>query len=260
MAQAERKSGYESRPDYDVHFEPCPKRLRVIFNGLTVADSTRAQYLYESNHLPVYYFLPEDVRMDMLTATEHTSFCPFKGDASYWTVEANGKTAENAVWAYLDPYDETAEIKGYMAFYWNKMDHWLEEDQEVFVHPRDPKVRIDVIPSSRRVEVVLDGEVVADSRRSLFLFETGLPTRYYLPPDDVRLDLLSDSESHTSCPYKGTARYWNGGGIDDIAWSYPKPVHEAADIVDYICFYNELVDDIRVDGAVMPRPKTKWSR
>lgn len=260
MSQAERKSGFEAHPGYDVHFEPCPKRLRVIFNGVTVADSIRAQYLYETKHLPVYYFPREDVRMELLTATDHTTYCPFKGDASYWSVEANGEVAENAVWSYADPYAETAELKDYLAFYWKKMDHWLEEDQEVFVHPRDPKVRIDILPSSRRVEVVLGGEVIADSRRALFLFETGLPTRYYFPSEDVRLDLMTDSETHTSCPYKGHARYWDAQGNEDIAWSYPKPIHEAADVVDYISFFDELVDEVRVDGAVMLRPQTKWSK
>jgi len=263
-AKPARQSGYASRPDYDVHFEACPKRVRVVFNGETVADSTAVMRLHETGHLPVYYFPRADVRRDLLRATAHDSFCPYKGEASYWTVAAGGREAENAVWSYEAPFEETAEIKDYFAFYWNRMDAWYEEDEEVFVHPRDPYVRIDILDSRRQVEVVLGGRTVARSGRTRFLFETGLPTRYYLPREDIEMSLLEPSETRTACPYKGTARYWSvrvGEKLqEDMVWSYSQPTPESSRIKDLLCFFNERVDAIRIDGEAQPRPKTKWSQ
>ena len=143
------------------------------------------------------------------------------------------------------------------------MDQWYEEDEEVFVHARDPHVRIDILESHRQVEIVLGGEVVARTRRARFLFETGLPTRYYVPAEDVRRDLLEASDSHSACPYKGTASYYSarvaGQAYEDIAWVYPEPLPEVARIKGYLCFYNERVDAIHLDGEALPKPSTKWS-
>ena len=259
----QRPSLYDKHPGYDVHFEPCPKRLRVMFNSETVADSTRAQYLRESKHLPVYYFPLADVRQDLLVATDHSTHCPFKGDAAYWTVRAGDREAEDAVWTYPMPYDEVAEIKDHVSFYWDRMDHWYEEDEEVFVHPRDPQVRLDILDTSRPVRITVAGQVVAESGRARMLFETGLPARYYLPRDDVRMELLKSSERHSDCPYKGSADYWHlnleGEVFEDLVWSYPEPVMEAARIKGYLCFFDEKVEAVEVDGQVMERPVTKWS-
>ncbi|MBL6952069.1 MAG: DUF427 domain-containing protein [Alphaproteobacteria bacterium] len=260
---SQRPSLYDKHPGYDVHFEACQKRLRVVFNGETLVDTTRAQYLCESNHIPVYYVPFDDVRQDLLQATAHSTHCPFKGDAAYWTVKVGDRTAENAVWGYPNPYPETAELLGYVAFYWDRMDHWYEEDEEVFVHVRDPRVRLDILESSRPVRVTVAGQTVAESSRARMLFETGLPTRYYLPKDDVRMDLLQPSARHTGCPYKGTADYWhlNLGAecFEDLVWSYPTPVAEAARIQDYLCFFDERVEAVFVAGEKMARPVTKWS-
>tara|TARA_R110002167_G_scaffold137327_6_gene324266 strand:+ start:168 stop:971 length:804 start_codon:yes stop_codon:yes gene_type:complete len=263
--QAERKeSGYAKHPDYDVHFERSPKRVRAVFNGETIADSLATELLFESRHIPVYYFPRADVRMDLLQRTEHSTYCPFKGDAAYWSVNVGGRTAENAVWSYEAPYPQTAEIKDYVAFYWNRMDHWYEEDEEVFVHARDPYKRIDIVRSKRPVKVVLGGHVVAESDDARFLFETGLPTRYYLPRGDVDMSVLAPSDTATQCPYKGTAQYWSaeidGESYPDIVWAYPDPIPEAGAIEDLLCFFNEQVDAIFVDGVEQPRPKTKWSK
>ena len=255
--------GYAKHPGYRIDFEPCAKRVRVVFNGETLADSSAVRLLHETAHIPVYYFPPEDLRLDLMERTAHSSYCPFKGDASYWSVSVGGRVAENAVWSYEAPFAEVTEISHYMAFYWNKMDHWYEEDEEVFVHARDPYVRLDVLQSSRPVEIVVGGEVVAESNRARFLFETGLPTRYYIPREDVRNDLLVASESHSACPYKGTASYYSlrlGERLfEDIVWFYPEPVREVAPIKDHLCFYNEKVDAVILDGAEQPKPKTKWS-
>jgi len=245
-----------------VRTEPNRRRVRVFFGGEAIADSSRSLYLFETGHLPVYYFPREDVRFDLLEPTSHGTHCPYKGDASYYTVVAGGQRYENAVWAYPDPIDSVHELSDYVAFYWDLADSWYEEDDEVFRHARDPYHRVDVLNSSRHVQVLLGGVVVADSRRPRLLFETGLPVRYYLPKLDVRLDLLEPSDRRTRCPYKGEAVYWSvqaGGELhENIVWSYPAPIPETPKIENLLAFFNEKAD-IVVDGVLQERPVTKWS-
>jgi uncharacterized protein (DUF427 family) len=154
------------------------------------------------------------------------------------------------------------ELRDLIRFDWGAMDHWFEEDEEVYTHPRDPYTRVDILASSRRVQVEVDGAVVADSTNPRLLFETGLPTRYYLPKTDVRMDLLRHTDTSTGCPYKGTAEYWsidvNGQAHPDLAWSYKAPFAESQKIAGLIAFYNEKVDLI-VDGVRLDRPQTKFS-
>ena len=245
-----------------VRLEPNQRRVRVVFGGETVADSSRTLYLFETAHLPVYYFPREDVRFDLLEPTSRHTHCPYKGDASYYSVVAGGQRFENAVWAYPEPIESVPDLRDYVAFYWGQADAWYEEDDEVFKHPRDPYHRVDVLNSSRHVQVLVDGVVVAESRRPRLLFETGLPVRYYLPKLDVRLDLLEPSATRSRCPYKGEAVYWSVRAGDqlheDIVWSYPAPIMEAPKIENLVAFYNEKVD-IVVDGVQLERPVTKWS-
>ena len=234
----------------------------MTFGGETVVDTTDGLILHERGHVPVYYLPRADADMALLTRTEHSTHCPFKGDASYFTVNAGGKSAENAVWSYELPFDEAAGIKDYLAFYWGRMDAWYEEDEEVFVHARSPRVRVDILDSSRPVRVALGGITVAETVRARFLFETGLPTRYYIPRDDVIGELLP-SDTRTDCPYKGAASYHHvrvGAKVfEDVVWYYPDPVHESARIKDYLCFFNEQVDAVFVDGVAEEKPRTKWS-
>ncbi|MDQ4002247.1 MAG: DUF427 domain-containing protein [Actinomycetota bacterium] len=252
----------EAPQGHVLYLEDCPKQVRVFFNGETIADSRRVKLLHETGHLPVYYFPEEDVRMGLLEPTDHTTHCPFKGDASYWSVRVEDRVAENAVWSYPEPMKSAPPLAGYLAFYWRMMDHWYEEDEEVFVHPRDPYHRVDILESSRHVKVRVNGEVVAETQRPKLLFETGLPPRYYIPPEDVREDVLVESEKTTRCPYKGIASYWSvkaeGERVEDLIWSYQDPIPEAAKIKGYLCFFNEKVD-LEVDGEEQERPQTQWS-
>jgi uncharacterized protein (DUF427 family) len=245
-----------------LYFEGSPRWVRVVFNGETVASSKRAKLLHESGHLPVYYFPEEDVRMDLLQGSEYTTSCPFKGEASYWSVRVGDNVAENAVWSYPEPVESCPPISGYLAFYWQMMDHWYEEDEEVFVHPRDPYHRVDILESSRHVKISLNGEVLAETGRPKILFETGLPPRYYIPPEDVREDVFVGSEKTTRCPYKGVASYWSvevgGERVEDLIWSYQDPIPEAAKVEGLLCFFNEKVD-LEIDGEEQERPKTQWS-
>jgi uncharacterized protein (DUF427 family) len=247
---------------HTLYFEDSPRRVRVMFNGETVADSKRAKLMHETGHLPVYYFPEEDVRLELLEESEHMTHCPFKGDASYWSVKVGDRVSENAVWGYAEPIDSATAIAGYLAFYWRMMDHWFEEDEEVFVHPRDPYHRVDILESSRHVKVSVNGEVVAETERPKVLFETGLPPRYYIPPEDVRAEALLTSEKTTRCPYKGVASYWSveagGERVEDLIWYYPEPIPEAAKIKGLLAFFNEKVD-LEVDGEMQERPKTQWS-
>jgi uncharacterized protein (DUF427 family) len=245
-----------------LYLEDSPRRVRVVLGGETIADSKRVKLLHESGHLPVYYFPEEDVRMDLLERSDHTTHCPSKGDAAYWSVKVDDKVAENAVWGYPEPIDSCPPIAGYLAFYWRMMDHWYEEEEEVFVHPRDPYHRVDILESSRHVKVKVNGEVVAETERPRVLFETGLPPRYYIPPEDVREDVLVESEKTTRCPYKGVASYWSveagGERVEDLIWYYPEPIPEAAKIKGRLAFFNEKVD-LLVDGEEQERPRTQWS-
>jgi uncharacterized protein (DUF427 family) len=248
--------------DHMLYFEDSPRRVRVVFNGEIVADSRRVKLMHEAGLLPVYYFPIEDVRMELLEESDHATHCPFKGDASYWSVSVGDRVAEDAAWSYAEPIDSCPPIAGYLAFYWRRMDHWYEEDEEVFVHPRDPYHRVDVLESSRHVRVKVAGEVVAETQRPTILFEAGLPPRYYILEEDVRMELLEASEKTTQCPYKGVASYYSveagDGRVEDLVWYYPEPIPEAAKIEGLLAFFNERVD-LEVDGEVQERPRTQWS-
>ncbi len=243
-------------------FEDSPRRIRAKFGGETVVDSRRAKLLHEEEHLPVYYVPESDVRMDLLEPTEHSTHCPRKGDASYWTLRVDDKVSANAAWSYPEPLESAPPLTGYLAFFWDKLDAWFEEDEEVFGHARDPYHRIDAVPTTRQIRVSVDGEVVADSDRATALFEAGLPTRWYLPRADVREDLLLPSDTQTRCAYKGLASYYSvrvgDEAREDLVWYYPEPTREAEPIKDLLCFYNEKVD-VEVDGGPEERPETLWS-
>lgn len=257
-AIANSAPGFAKHPGYRLDVLPCGKRVRVTFGGETVIDSSAAKLLLESAHIPVYYFPKQDFRAEFAEKTAHDTYCPFKGNASYWTLKAGGKTAENAVWGYEAPYDEASALADHVALYWQPMDGWFEEDEEIFCHARNPHVRLDILRSARPVRVEVGGRVIAESTRARFLFETGLATRHYIPREDVRMELLTKSETRTQCPYKGDAQYFSLTGIEpniaDIAWSYPEPLPEAAAIADYLCFYKRHVDAIYVDGVRQEKP------
>jgi uncharacterized protein (DUF427 family) len=249
-------------PAHVLYFEDSPRRVRVKFAGVTVADSRRMKLLHETGCIVVYYFHKDDIRGDLLVPSDHTSECPFKGTARYWSVRVSDRDAENAVWAYDDPIDGAPDLADYRAFYWNKMDAWFEEDEEVFGHARDPYHRIDVVPSSRHVKIRVGGEVVAETTRPLILFESSLPSRYYIPEEDVRADLLEKSDTTSVCPYKGTASYLSvraGGELHrDVIWMYREPRLAVSKVEGHLCFFDEKVD-VELDGELQEPPRTHWS-
>jgi uncharacterized protein (DUF427 family) len=256
-------SAEAGRDEHRVWVEPCRRRVRARWAGRVVADSKRVLYLFETGHLPVYYFPMDDLDRSVLTPSDHTTHCPYKGDASYWSLAVGDRTAADAVWGYRSPVSSCPDIAGYVALYWDHVDAWFEEDDEVFVHARDPYHRVDVLASSRHVQVVVGGVVVADSTRPRLLFETSLPVRYYLPKLDVRLDLLVASASVSRCPYKGLASYWTVDTgehrLEDAVWAYEAPIPECPKIENLVCFFDERVEAVLVDGVEQPRPTTPWS-
>lgn len=264
VATAQKAPGFIKNPDKVLNVDPSPRRVRVKFNGETIVDTTSALLMREGGHVPIYYFPMDDVRMDLFTPTDNDSHCGYKGNASYWTLTVGDKSEENVMWSYRDPYEEMLGVKDYVAFYWDRMESWWEEDEEIFRHARDPWKRVDTMISHRPVKVVLGGEVVAATTNARFVFETNHPLRYYIPADDVRMDLLTPSDTTSRCPYKGIANYHNatigGENYEDIAWFYPDPIPECPKIRDLICFYNENIEAIFVDGEEVEKPVTKWSK
>ncbi len=233
--------------------------MRAVLGGQVVVDTLRPRLVWEIPYYPAYYLPREDVRA-RLEPSGRTEHSPSRGDAVYYDVHAGEAVARDGAWAYPDSPLE--ELRDLVRFEWQALDEWLEEDELVYVHPRSPYSRVDILASSRRVQVMVDGVELADSSRPHVLFETGLPPRYYLPLSDVRTELLTPSERVTQCPYKGTANYWSvqvgDRRYDDFVWMYRSPLAESAKVAGLVCFYNEKVDLI-IDGVPQERPKTPFS-
>jgi uncharacterized protein (DUF427 family) len=225
------------------------KRVRAYLAGELVADTTRPLLVWENPYYPAYYIPAADVRAS-LVATGVTEQAPGRGDGEVLDVAVERAKAAGAARRYPD--SPHPELRDAVRLDFAAMDEWLEEDEPIYVHPRDPYSRIDILASSRHVRVEVDGVTVAESRAPRILFETGLPPRYYLPLSDVRLDLLRPSDTRTHCPYKGTAAYWslevNGRLHEDLVWIYRTPLPESQKIAGLACFYNEKVD-LFVDGV-----------
>lgn len=234
-------------PAHRIMVEDHPKRFRIEVAGETVVDTTGARLLHESNLLPVVYVPIEDVRTDLLTRTDTVTHCPFKGDATYWTLTVGDRVEPDLFWGYEDPNDGVSAIAGYVAAYLDRVDAVYEEEQRLHGHPRDPYHRVDTLPSSRHVVVRRGDRVLADTSRPMAVFETGLAPRYYVPETDVQVELV-DSETSTICPYKGHAVYRSlPDGPADVAWSYPDPFGEGQGLEGHWSFWGDDVV-VEVDG------------
>ena len=236
-----------------IRAEPGSKRVRVYLGGHLVADTLRPLLVWEKPHYPTYYLPEQDVRAQ-LDPTGDTRSSELLGVAERYDVRIGGHLAPGAAGRYLD--SPVAALRGNVRLDWAAMDAWFEEfeeDEEVFVHPRDPYKRVDALRSTRHVVVELDGHVLADTRAPVILYETGLPPRHYLPATDVRQELLVPSETVTHCPYKGSTVYYHVRVDEreepDLAWSYPTPRVEALPVAGFICFPAERTE-VRVDGLL----------
>jgi uncharacterized protein (DUF427 family) len=215
------------------HVEPVPRRIRAFLGSAKVLDTTRAVYVWERSNYPQYFVPLADVDQTAL-----------------------GKAKPRV-------RDDIPELAGMVRFAWGAFDRWFEEDEEVFVHPRSPYTRVDALRSHRPVRVELEGLLLAESASPVMVFETGLPTRYYLDKTDVDFAFLEPSDTSTGCPYKGqTTGYWSVQLADrlvpDLAWCYDFPTRQLLPIAGLVAFYNEKVD-ISVDGVRLPRPQTHFS-
>ncbi|AEF41257.1 DUF427 domain-containing protein [Hoyosella subflava] len=239
-----------------VRFEPCAKRIRAYLAGHVVVDTTRALYVWEWPHFPTYYFPTDDIQAELIELDD-TADPTNLGVAALYDLAVDGSVASRAARRYVDSPLE--ELRGRVRLSWTAMDEWLEEDEPVYTHARDPYARIDILASSRHIQIMLDGVVVADSRHARILFETGLPPRYYLPLTDIRMDLLRRSDTTSQCPYKGTANYWSvviGDTVHrDLVWMYRAPLPESQKVAGLASFYSESVD-VYLDGVLQKRPVT----
>jgi uncharacterized protein (DUF427 family) len=242
-----------------VRVEAGAKRVRAYLAGRLVADTKQPFLVWEIPYYPAYYLPLADVLAE-LEPTGTTEHSPSRGEAAIYHVRVEGAVAEAAAKRYPD--SPLTALRDLVRIDWPAMDEWLEEDEPVYTHPRDPYTRVDILASSRHVRVEIDGVTVADSVRPHVLFETGLPPRYYLPLPDVRADLLVPSDTSSHCPYKGTAAYWSvdtGCGVHpDLVWIYRAPLPESQKIAGLACFYHEKVD-LYLDGERQPRPRTHFS-
>ncbi len=237
-------------PAHLLYLHALPQRVRGRADGVEVVDTLAARLLHETRLLPRWYLPRSDVRTDLLKPSATTSRCPFKGDARYWHLRVGDRLIEDAFWEYPDPLPGALDLTGLLSPYMDRWGTWLDEDEEVRGHPRDPFHRVDARRSSRPVTVRAGGEVVGRSTSAVSVNETGLPTRWYLPAGDVRPEALEPTATSTHCPYKGDANYWTlvvgGQRFEDAVWSYQDPYGEALPVAGMLSF---LADGIEVDVA-----------
>lgn len=242
------------------HVEPVPRRIRAVLNGQTVVDTTDARYVWEISPFPQYYIPLADVLADSLVDEGTTEETP-RGDVKVFGVRVGDADRPQA--AKVLGASKVEDLDDTVHFEWSAFDAWYEEDERVFVHPRNPYTRVDCIRSTRTVRVETHGVVLAESSSPVLCFETGLPTRYYLNGTDVDFTKLVPSDTETYCPYKGaTSGYWSavldGKTHPDVAWTYDFPTREVLPLAGLIAFYNEKLD-LFIDGVQLERPNTKFS-
>ncbi|KRV47694.1 hypothetical protein AQ490_04720 [Wenjunlia vitaminophila] len=235
-------------PERVWYLERWPRRMRAVLGGEVVLDSRRGQALYRTGTpAPQFWFPLADLRGDLLVAAD-------QGDdgGRRWSVVVDGRSAPECVLELVTSDPAGPPLDDHVTIDYGAMDRWFEEDDPVYARPRDPYHRVDVRNSSQHVVVRHHDVVVAESHRPKLLFETGLPVRYYLPFDDVRIGLLERSETVSECPYKGDGQHWHlvvgGQRVPDAAWSLPHPLPEATTAIEHVCFYDAKVR-VEVDGV-----------
>lgn len=226
---------------------PVPRRIRATLDDRIVLDTQNAIYLWEFPPYPQYYVPLADVADGVLTDTGGTQV--FEHGVARVHTAGSGRA-----WVY-----DEGVAKDRVRFQWSALDSWFEEDEEVFVHPRNPYARCDAVRSGKHVLVEVDGERLAESRSTVIVFETGLPPRYYFPRTEVNFEHLTASDTRSACPYKGrTTAYWHVGGRADLAWSYDFPTAPLLPIAGLVSFFNEKVD-LTIDGVLQDRPITPFT-
>jgi uncharacterized protein (DUF427 family) len=261
----------------EFRYEPVRKRVRASLDGVPVLDTTAAVLVWEPGRVVPQYAVPVTDVMALVepagpeagdrsgpgpqplgpagvsVLTPATGFGVHTTDGDALTVRAGSTERPGAAFRPADP-----DLDGYVCVDFAAFD-W---DEPIVSHPRDPFHRVDVRRSSRHVRIELEGQLLAESSRPWLLFETNLPTRYYLPADDADAGLLRPSATTTACAYKGVAAYRDvvlpSRTVPDLAWTYPDPLPDATQVTGLIAFFTERLD-VTVDGVAQPRPVSPWS-
>jgi uncharacterized protein (DUF427 family) len=244
-------------------YEPSERHVRGTIGSVTLVNSYSAVLVWEPGQaVPGYVFPRADVREDLLRPTSAPTHGRHQGAGKFYDVEVDGALYPALAFEY-----DVEGLEGHIAIDWMRreepgVEHWYEEAEEIFRHPRDPYKRVDPIPSDRHVEVFVDGLKIADTQRPVLLFETRLPIRYYIPAEDIDFTHLVETDLSSTCPYKGDARYWSVQTPErlreNIVWAYADPVRAAAPIKDHLALYNEVVD-IVVEGVPLQRPESEFT-
>lgn len=242
---------YRSSEVPAVLIEPISRRIRLKLGDRFIADTTQAIVIYENGRNPTYYLPKTDFAGGVLAVSSKSEPARLFGTKTFWSLESDGISLPDKAWSFDGTNLGIPELADYVTVDWRTV-RWFEEDQEILGHPRNAYHRIDTIPSSRLVEVIVDGKLVARTRRAIFLFETGMVARYYFPVEDLVAGSLVPSDHTTYCPYKGAASYYHFD-LDDkrhenIVWYYSEPFHESSRVKGLISFYNEKVDEVRVSS------------
>lgn len=242
-------------------YEPSSRWVRGVVGSTAVVDSRHQILVWEPGAMVAEYAYPEShVRGDLLRVSKNDDaareYWRPKCDVEWYDLVVGDRAIPNAAWKWKTP-----GLEGYIALTWftDKI-KWFEEDEAVFAHPRSPFARIDVLPSSRQVRVLSDGVVLAESTGAVALFESGLPTRFYLSEEDVHWETLVQVDLETVCPYKGRCdKYWRTrNGSEAIAWRYDHPAHQVSAIQGRVAFYNEKVE-LLVDGVPFVDSPETWA-
>ncbi|KAH9481143.1 hypothetical protein JR316_0005663 [Psilocybe cubensis] len=230
------------------HVEDSRKRIRVYFGGVCVIDTTKAKLVWLNNHHPVYAFTREDLPSWYLSIASETP-------KEIQFIVKLGPQPERfpAITFHL-----AGPLIGLGFIKFEAVDAWFEEEEQIYVHPRDPYKRIDVLQSSRHVRIEINGVEIANTRCPLLLFETGEPMRIYIPRTHTRMDLWHPSSRTIASPYKGTAELYNvvlssGETFEDIMWSYPSTTLECVTVKGMVAFFDERVD-VWLDEEKQERP------
>ena len=249
-------------PDLVLYLDPMPYWIRALFEGETIVDAYEPLLLHESGRLPVYYFREEEVNRDLLESSETRS--EPKGIAEYWTVRVGERAAPDAALSYSLPIEGAALLQGLLTLDWDEMDEMVLRGRAALRPPArsvQPNRHVQDEPAS--AHLARRRAARRDQACDGALRDGTAPPRYYIPEEDVRTELLVQSSNRSRCAYKGSASYWSvqigGRLVEDLVWAYRDPKHDAEEVRDLLCFFNERVD-LEVEGEAAERPLTQWTR